>query len=83
MAVVWDTAPYSLVEAYRRFIALMMEAVRPSETSVNFKDTTRRYIQENCHLTRRRENLKAHTRKLRFTSCNLCHIDLPHSCSFY
>jgi hypothetical protein len=50
MAVVWDTAPYSLVEADRRFIALMMEAVHPSETSVYFNDIKRRYIPENCYL---------------------------------
>jgi hypothetical protein len=42
MAVFWDVTPYSLVEVYRRFkssyclIALMMEAVSTSETSVNF-----------------------------------------------
>jgi hypothetical protein len=37
-----------------------MEAVRTSETSVNFYETTRRNIQEGCHLhTRRRENLKS------------------------
>jgi len=38
-----------------------MEAVRVSETSVNFKATTRRYIPEDFKLhTRRRENLKSH-----------------------
>jgi hypothetical protein len=31
-------------------IALMMEAVRTSEMSVNFKVTTRRYITEDCEL---------------------------------
>jgi hypothetical protein len=42
-------------------IALMMEAVSTSETSVNFYETTRRNIPEGCHLhTRRRENLKSH-----------------------
>jgi len=42
-------------------IALMMEAVRTSETSVNFNVTTRRYIPEDSKLhTRRRENLKSH-----------------------
>jgi hypothetical protein len=35
-AVFWDVAPCSLVEVYRRFRALMIEAVRISETSVNF-----------------------------------------------
>jgi len=38
-----------------------MEAVRNSETSVNFNVTTRRYIPEDSKLpTRRRENLKSH-----------------------
>jgi hypothetical protein len=31
-------------------IALMMEAVHTSETSVYFNETTRRYIPEGCHL---------------------------------
>jgi hypothetical protein len=45
------------------FIALMMEAVRTSETPVNFNVTTRRYIPEDSKLqTRRRENLKSHTK---------------------
>jgi hypothetical protein len=49
----WDTTPYSL-------IALMMEAVRTSETSVYFV-TTRRYIPEGCNLQiRRRENVKSY-----------------------
>jgi hypothetical protein len=39
----------------------MMEAVRTSETSVNFNVTTRRYIPEDSKLhTRRLENLKSH-----------------------
>jgi hypothetical protein len=43
------------------FIALMMEAVRISETTVTFNVTTRRYIPEDSKLhTRRRENLKSH-----------------------
>jgi hypothetical protein len=42
-------------------IALMMEAVRTSETSVSFNVSTRRYIPEDSKLhTRRRENLKSH-----------------------
>jgi hypothetical protein len=42
-------------------IALMMEAVRTSETSV-YNETTRRYIPESCHLhTRHGENLKSHS----------------------
>jgi hypothetical protein len=42
-------------------IALMMDAVRTSKTSVNFNVTTRHYIPEDFNLhTRRRENLKSH-----------------------
>jgi hypothetical protein len=42
-------------------LALMMEAVKPSETSVSFYQTARRDIPEDSHLhTRRRENLKSH-----------------------
>jgi hypothetical protein len=42
------------------FIALMIEAVRTSETSV-YSETTWRYIPEGSNLhTRRRENLKSH-----------------------
>jgi hypothetical protein len=41
--------------------ALIMEAVRTSETSVNFYQTTRRYNPEDSHLrTHRRENLKSY-----------------------
>jgi hypothetical protein len=51
----------SFFEAARGLlIALMMEAVRTFETSVNFYETTRRNIPEGCRLhTRRRENLKS------------------------
>jgi hypothetical protein len=39
----------------------MMEAGSVSETSVNFYQTTRRFIPEDSHLhARRRENLKTH-----------------------
>jgi hypothetical protein len=42
-------------------IALMIEAVRTSETSAYFNETTRRYNTEYQHLhTGRRENLKSH-----------------------
>jgi thiamine phosphate synthase YjbQ (UPF0047 family) len=45
----------------RAIIALTMEAIRTDETSVNFHETTRRYIPERCHLNaRRRENLNSH-----------------------
>jgi hypothetical protein len=43
------------------FFALMMEAVRTSETSVCSNETTRRYMPEETELhSRRRENLKSH-----------------------
>jgi hypothetical protein len=60
MTVSWVIAPCSLVEVYRRFIAiaLMMEA---ASTSVYFYQTTRRNNPEDSQLhTRRRENLKSH-----------------------
>jgi hypothetical protein len=42
-------------------IALMMEASRASETSVDIQVRTRQYIPEDSELhTRRRENLKSH-----------------------
>jgi hypothetical protein len=49
MKVFWDDAPCSLVDINRSFratIALMMEAVSISETSVNFYQTTWRNISE-------------------------------------
>jgi hypothetical protein len=49
-------------------VALMMEAVRTSETSVHFNVTTWRYIPEDSKLhTRRCENLKSHTDVLLYT----------------
>jgi hypothetical protein len=43
------------------FIALIIEAVHTSETSVYFNETTWRYVPEGCLLhTDRRENLKPH-----------------------
>jgi hypothetical protein len=66
MAVFLVIAPCSLVEVYRRFrgacclIALMLEAVSTSETSVNLYQTSRRNNPEDSYLhTRRRENLKS------------------------
>jgi hypothetical protein len=53
IAVFWDTAPC-------RAIALMMEAVNTSETSVNVYKTTRRNSPQDSHLRRRHENLKYH-----------------------
>jgi hypothetical protein len=42
-------------------VALMMETVNSSETSVNIYQTTRRNVLEYSHYhTRRRENLKSH-----------------------
>jgi hypothetical protein len=59
--VFWDVAPCNHVEVGRSFIALMMEAVRVSETSVHFNGSTRRYIPEDSKLyTRHHENLKYH-----------------------
>jgi hypothetical protein len=63
----WNVAVCSHVEVDRRFRyalclnnqALMMEAVRTSETSVNFNVSTWPYILEEFKLhTRQRENLK-------------------------
>jgi hypothetical protein len=57
MVVFWDVAPCSLVD-----IALMMDAVNTSQTSVSLYHTTQRNIPEDGRLhARRRENLKSHT----------------------
>jgi hypothetical protein len=60
--------------------ALMMEAARTSETSVNVYQTTRRYNPEDSHLhTRLRENLKSQATgffELCFVQKNL--INLSH-----
>jgi hypothetical protein len=55
MAVFWYIAPCSLVltdvsEEHVFIIALMMEGVRSSETSVNIYQTTRRNIPEDSHI---------------------------------
>jgi hypothetical protein len=50
MAVFRDVAPCSLVEIDRRGIALMMEAITTSETSVSFYQTTQWNIAEDSHL---------------------------------
>jgi hypothetical protein len=53
--------PCNLVEADRRFrsVYLLHQAVCTSETSVNFNETTRRYIPDDYHLhTGIREKLK-------------------------
>jgi hypothetical protein len=49
IAVFGDVMPSSLVD-YRGFIALMMEAVQTSETSVNIHQTTRRNNPKYRHL---------------------------------
>jgi hypothetical protein len=71
MTAFWYIVPCSLAEGenisevfaasiMRALIALMMEEVCISETSVNFQ-ATRRVIPEGCNLhTIRRENLKSH-----------------------
>jgi hypothetical protein len=62
--VFWDVALHSYVAVDRNFrgaFALMMEAVRTSETSVNFNVTIWRYILEDSKLnTRCCEKLKSH-----------------------
>jgi hypothetical protein len=64
MTVFWDVAPLTDVPEVLTtsiVIALMMEAVSTSKTSVNFYETTWRKMPEESHLhTRRRENLKSH-----------------------
>jgi hypothetical protein len=57
----------------RRLITLMVEAVLTSETSVYFNEITRRYIQEGCHHTRRRENLKS------YPYSSFKHLTVPNS----
>jgi hypothetical protein len=48
-----------------KFIALMMEAVRTSETSVYFNNTTLHYIPEDCDLNNlRREENKSYTSQI-------------------
>jgi hypothetical protein len=52
MIAFWDIAPCGLIEVdshFRGVIALMMEAVRTTEMSVYFLETTWLYIPE-CHL---------------------------------
>jgi hypothetical protein len=56
MAVFWDDAPRSLVDIDRRFrgavklIALMMEAAKSYETSLDIHQTTRCNIPEGSHI---------------------------------
>jgi hypothetical protein len=56
----WDVVPCSAVEVDRRFIALMMAAVRTSETSVNFDLSTRRYTPKDSILSSKYLLLKSY-----------------------
>jgi hypothetical protein len=62
MTAFWDVVSYSLVAVDRRFIALMMDAVRTSETSVYYNETTRRYIPQmsssTCYMLAKYKNAK-------------------------
>jgi hypothetical protein len=65
MTAFWDTEPCSLADVHRRYrvIALMMETVRTSETSVYFNETTWRCIPEGfilIHAVVRPLNIKRH-----------------------
>jgi hypothetical protein len=51
-----DSDISSWVSAHGLFIALMMEAVHTSETSVYFNETTRRYIPEGSYLKKYSSN---------------------------
>jgi hypothetical protein len=79
MTAFWDVATCSLTELDRHsrgayclyhqtdYMALMMEAVRTSETSVYFYEITRHCIPEGCHLhTHRHENFKCHSERLKY-----------------
>jgi hypothetical protein len=50
MAASMNITAFFDIASCRRIIALMMEAVRTSETSVNFYETTWCNILEGCHL---------------------------------
>jgi hypothetical protein len=57
-------------------MALIFQAVRTSETSFYFNESTRLYITEGCHLhTRRHENLQSHICKL-FREMNVRDVQL-------
>jgi hypothetical protein len=72
MAAFWDVALSSLIEVDRRLRGtyyLHHQEVRTSETSTYFKETTRRYIPEGCHLhTHCRENLRTNIRNISLTN---------------
>jgi hypothetical protein len=78
MTAVWDIAPCSVVEAGRRFIATMIEAVHISETSVYF-ETSRHCIREGgLPYSRCRENMKSNVKPVRL----LDDLRLVTSCDF-
>jgi hypothetical protein len=62
----FSSTPYSRFEderllEYNAITTMMIVAVRTSETTVYWNETTRGYVPEGCHcLTRHRENLKSH-----------------------
>jgi hypothetical protein len=73
MTAFWDIAPCSRRfrdESIIRAIVLMMEAVRISETSINFYETVLCDLPKGCHLhTRCSENLKFYS-KILFSNCS-------------
>jgi hypothetical protein len=65
-------------------IALMMEAARAPETSVDIHLRTRQYIPEYSELhTRRRENLKSHKLIHEFSICIVYIINRECKVSYY
>jgi hypothetical protein len=61
--VFWDICACCFHHQGDEIIALIMEAARTSETSVNIYLTTWQYIPEDSELhARRRNNLKSHSR---------------------
>jgi hypothetical protein len=73
MTILGGTVPCSPVEIYghfRELIALLIEVVSISETSVNFYETAQRNVPENYHIhTRGSENVKSHVLKRFITYC--------------
>jgi hypothetical protein len=68
----WKWQPSGMLGGHA-LITLMMEAVCTSETSVNFYETTRRNIPQDCHLhTRLRENLQSNINHLIFVMEKFC-----------
>jgi hypothetical protein len=73
----WGIAQCTLVGVDRRFrgvyclIALMMEAVNTSETSVYSNDTTRRYIPEGSDLNSREYRVEMRSAQVCFFQQNI------------